>query len=195
MAFLQNLESLKNHFDEILREVENLPAETRESCQNLLTESKNLLDKAQLSIEQSRQDVALVENAKKDILAKMGNIKLYSGLGDVKKDRIAETIINDNTKVLLDEDAFKKYIVSKLRNLDEESLVIKAYGKDGVLKIGSMLVDPGSSEQQIYDVGMKAALKSIASPMGREDALAHGQKRILSDMKLTHQSLMEYYQV
>lgn len=195
MSFIDNLNKLSADFDALLKQVDALPRELRDSCQSLLTESRSLIGKALTSIEQQKEGSKAVDNAREDIIRRMSNQSIYNGIPDAKRVLIADAIINSNEKELLDSQGLSKWAVARLRNMDEEALVIKAYGKDGVLKIGKNLVKPGATEQQQYDMGMKAALKSIQSPIGREDAIAHGEKRILSDMKLTQQYLYDYYKI
>jgi hypothetical protein len=194
----------------VLETINNLKAEivqlreagTKELKEGLLPDFMSNLD---LVTEQLNQTGALVEKVYQDqevekdmkssLLGQMEGNALYTGIEEDKRIQIAEKIIEDNHLNILDEETLRKEVATSLSDLDAKDLIVKAYAKDEVIRIGRSMSPAGSSEGIQYNAGIKALMELAKTPTGFEDCLAEAETKILKNTKERVQFILKYYGV
>lgn len=192
---IQKLEDLKVSLDEIQQEaLVEVPSEILPQISETLENVRTSLNDSASVLEQHYQDIQLSETLKKDLLQQMKEDDLYNVPED-KQLAITDSIIDSDDKHLLSSEEFKDYITKHLRGLEDEELVTKAYSKQDIIQLGEAVVDSGVNEQSKYDAGIEVLLDMVQTPTGRDDALAHGEERILENSSSRLYHLYEYYEV
>ena len=195
-VILGSINEIKKILTDMDSEITSLPKELRELSTKQLDKVRSLLNSFGGSVEKFYQDRELSKGMILDLLDKMKNIGLYDSISDDVKEEIAEKIINSSELELLDSNTLRQTIIDSLLTIeDSEKLVLKAYGKESVIKVGSNLIGHKATETAKYDAGLKAFLEMVETPNGREDALAFGEKRVLENISLRNQYLLSYYGV
>ena len=195
MTVLQKINDLKPLLQSIEEEIDTLPGELQEDVVKSINELRTALNNSANLIEKYYNDERLLLLIQDDLSQKMGDDPLYTGLPQEKRKLITEKIIEEDDINLIGIDELKEFILDKLKQGTPEELVKQAYSKNDILSLGDALEPNRSEELILYETGVAKLLEVVETPVGREDALAHGIKRNIDDPKLRNNYLYLYYGV
>jgi inorganic triphosphatase YgiF len=181
-----------------LKEARNLGVESLPD--SVLIEFNSSIDKAQEEVtvciqivEKHYEDEVAQSLMKREVEDQIKESSLFKGVGESTKSAIAEKVISDSKTVLLNEETFRKYLQDTLYKLPNEQLVLKAYSKDDIIRIGSALTSADASDGTRYNVGLKSLEGMMMKPEGVDEAVSFGMERILKDPRAKEHYLLAYY--
>jgi len=171
----------------------SLPEEVQSDFRDNLKEIRDSINKAGSMVEKYFQDERTFENMQKDLREKMEKISIYTGLDDKIKETIIDRVIRSKDLNLLNEDQLREFVEDRLKTGGIEDLIKKAYSKYDILKLGEAVESIEASEAVKYDAGLNVLRGLVATPKGREEALAHGTQRIIKDVTSRRYYISLYY--
>lgn len=120
---------------------------------------------------------------------KIDNIAFYSVFGNKEKDMIANLAIKYEKDIPSDGD-IREYINIRIMDLDDESVLILAYGLDTIAKLGSKLADQGES---VYERGLQALKKDAFLPSNIEQTYGAALKKIFDNKAMLFGFIIDYF--
>lgn len=170
-----------------------------ELSSDLLPELNRLLDKVQDSIndaagwvEKTLQDRLVERKMELELESQINSNPLYRDLDQDTRGKIVGVIISDPSKMLLKDEDFKEFLNQELNKLPNDKLILKAYTKDEIIRLGKSTTPEGSVGEQ-YQAGLRTLQGTLDTSSGLDDAIAWGIKRIMGDPKARKQYLLSYY--
>jgi len=196
MKILEKLNKLK----ELLTDIESdsrdtVPEEISKEFMDNLTVCRNTINKTGNILEKHIKDKEIEKRYKQELKERMEDIKIYSGLDDKIKELIIDRIFINKNMNLLTDDGFSEYITKQLRECSTDDLIKKSYSKYDILKLGESIESIETSETKKYEAGMSILRDLVKTSFGRDEAIAHGEKRITSNITAIRYYLSLYYKI
>lgn len=194
MKILEQLTSLKKNLKDIEIAVNSLPQEIQQEFSDKLTDARNALTAAGDIVDKYFSDEKTFEAMTKDLLSRLNGIPIYEGLSDQIKASIVDKIIRSKDLNLLDENDLKVFIEDRLETSSIDDLLKKAYSKYDILKLGEAVEKSRSvSVSKKYESGLNVLRGLVATPKGRQEAIAHGVERLMKDLMSRRYYISLYY--
>lgn len=163
----RDAESVKKAINSVLDAINNLKGiidvETDETKQRI--EARNILRK------------------------KIDNIAFYSNFDNKEKDMIANLAIKYERDIPSDGE-IREYINRRIMDLDDQSIVVLAYGVDTISKLGSKLTENSAA---IFERGVDALKKDAFLPTNIEQTYGAALKKIFDDKALLFGFIIDYF--
>ena len=195
MTVLQQINDLKPLVSDIEQEIDSLPGELQQDVVESVRELREAVNNSANLIEKYYNDERLLLLMQNDLDQRMDEDPLYTGIPQDKRKQITEKIVEDDDVNLIDMDELKEFILDRLKQGTPEDLVKQSYSKNDIISLGDALEPNRTEESILYETGLAKLLEIVETPVGREDALAHGVKRNIEDPKLRNNYLYLYYGV
>lgn len=193
MKILEQLNSLKLMLKDIEIDAASLPVEIRRDFLDNLQEIRSSINQAGGIVEKYFKDEKAYETMKQAMLDRMGQISIYEGLDDKVKEVIADRIIRSNDMNLLTVDEFNEFVKDRLRTSSLDDLIKRSYTKYDIINLGEAVESEGASETKKYESGLGVLRGFVATPSGRNEAIAHGITKVMKDATLRKYYLSLYY--
>lgn len=193
MSVLEKINNLKGFLTNLEGDVDVLPDALVSTIDKDLKNLRNLVNTIGGTIEKYFKDQRNINNMEKNILNRMNMLDIYKGLSDKEKSSISKKIINNADLILIGPEDLKEFIQDKLQTDSAETLIRKAYTKTDIINLGEATTSSDASEVVKYDAGMNILKDMVKTPTGREDAIAHGIKRLMGNKTTLHNYLLLYY--
>ena len=195
MSVLEKINNLKGFLTGLDREIDVLPDELVLNIDKDLKNLRNIVNTIGGTVEKYFKDQRNFSEMEKKFLFKMKDFEIYKGLTDKQKSAITKKIINDVNLILIGPEDLKEFIGDKLKTDSAENLIKRSYSKKDIIHLGESVTSSDTSEIVKYDAGMTILIDMVKTPIGREDALSHGIKRLMSNKTTLHYYLLLYYGV
>jgi hypothetical protein len=196
MKILEKLNKLKDLLKNIESDSrEQVPEEISKEFLDNLTTCRDAINRTGNILEKYVKDKEIEKRFKKELEEKMANIKIYSGLDKKIKEIIVDRIFRNKGMNLLTDEGFQEYIEKQLMDCETDELIKKAYSKYDILKLGESIESIETSETKKYDAGMNILRDLVKTPFGRDEAIAHGIKRITNNIMTMRYYLSLYYKI
>jgi hypothetical protein len=193
LKILEQLNSLKLMLKDIEIDAASLPVEIRRDFLDNLQEIRSSINQAGGIVEKYFKDEKAYETMKQAMLDRMGQISIYEGLDDKVKEVIADRIIRSNDMNLLTVDEFNEFVKDRLRTSSLDDLIKRSYTKYDIINLGEAVESEGASETKKYESGLGVLRGFVATPSGRNEAIAHGITKVMKDATLRKYYLSLYY--
>lgn len=194
MGILEKLNNLKSLLKDVSDGTDTLPDEIRPEIEENFKVIRTMVNTAGGIIEKYFKDQRTVDKMRNELSQRMNELEIYKGLTDKNKKAIIEKVINDKDMVLVGTEELSAFIKDKLKTSSVDNLVKQAYSKKDIINLGDAVSNPESSEVVKYDAGMDVLRDMVKTPVGREDAITHGIKRLMGNSTSLQYYLMMYYQ-
>lgn len=169
------------------------PSDSKGAVIKAYESAKSALSNLAYSIEKFYQDRELSNQLRVDTLAKIEESPVYAGLSIEEKTAICDRILESSSKEVLSPQEFSEYVLERLRELSDEELAKIAYNKQDIMSLGQSVTKGVQPDLVYYETGLEVIMNFVATPTGREEALARGQKRVLATPDLKRKFLKLYY--
>jgi len=194
LGILEKLNNLKSLLKDVSDGTDTLPDEIRPEIEENFKVIRTMVNTAGGIIEKYFKDQRTVDKMRNELSQRMNELEIYKGLTDKNKKAIIEKVINDKDMVLVGTEELSAFIKDKLKTSSVDNLVKQAYSKKDIINLGDAVSNPESSEVVKYDAGMDVLRDMVKTPVGREDAITHGIKRLMGNSTSLQYYLMMYYQ-
>jgi hypothetical protein len=94
---------------------------------------------------------------------------------------------------LLTVDEFNEFVKDRLRTSSLDDLIKRSYTKYDIINLGEAVESEGASETKKYESGLGVLRGFVATPSGRNEAIAHGITKVMKDATLRKYYLSLYY--
>ena len=193
MSVLEKINNLKGLLTSLESDVVALPDALVSTVDKDLKNLRNLVNTIGGTIEKYFKDQRNINTMEKNILNRMNTLEIYKGLSDKEKSSISKKIINNADLILIGPEDLKEFVQDKLETDSAETLIRKSYTKNDIVNLGEATTSSDASEVVKYDAGMNILKDMVKTPTGREDAIAHGIKRLMGNKTTLHNYLLLYY--
>lgn len=196
MKVLDSLNQIKEQLQEIKNvATERFPDDLLPGFMKSMDTLQDQLNNSAAIVEEYFQSKMSKMSLTKDLMQRMKDYEIYSALSENQKQDIAERVVENPDLDFLDEEGFRSYITKLLRDLDSNELVMQAYSKEDIVKLGQPFAPKGAGTGLKYDSGLNMLTELAQTPSGFEEAVQYGLERVLNNPTLTKKYLLSYYRV
>ena len=193
MSILNQLNNLKTQLTVLEKDIVELPEEIQEETQNNISQIRDLINRTGATIEKYFQDEKTITLISNTLRRKMDAESIYNDIPKDQKEAIIEKVIEDADINLLTEEKLREYISERLKVLPSDEFITKAYRKKDILSLGSSVTPANASNTVKYEAGLDILRDLVKTPTGREEAVANGTKRGISENTLRNEYIYLYY--
>ncbi len=186
---MKHLSDLKQSLTSFIEDEFRDSADIKSALMSVL-KSLEELDK---SIDETANESVERVEARRILRDKIDRLPIFATLNDKEKDLVANLAIKYE-KEIPSEEEFRENIYRRIMNLDNNTVVILAYGRSSIINLGQNLIaGPDVSEEVALKRGLEALHREAFLPQNLESTYAKAIDNIYDHKDLFMAFLIDYF--